>query len=138
MEETLLMLFLKNKETGFLEKELGSYQIEDGENYISRIYAMEQENGVMVSLQLTCGKEVEDWEYQAIFDYYDEESVLPLVSSLEEDLEQYDPTWVVTLPFIENREQMEEKISMVLQVHKKELFSVFEAIVEKKDDYIEE
>jgi len=138
MEETLIMILLKNKETGFLEKELGSYQIEDAEGYVYQTYAMEQEEGLMVYLKLTCGKEVEDWEYQAVFDYYDEEILLPLVSFVEEDIERYDPTWTIGFPFMENRKQMEEKISRLLRIHKKEILSVFEAIVDKKDDYIEE
>lgn len=88
-------------------------------------------------MKLTCECDVEDWEYNAILDYYDMETVKPFVDSIEELEEEYNPVWLVTFPFLENQQEMEQKLCTILQAHQKELYSVYEVIAEKKDDYIE-
>lgn len=135
MDETVIVIMLKDKKTGFLEKELGSYKIEENEEFIYNAYALEEGDGYMVVLRLTVDRDVEDWQFEAIYDYYDFETILPFVTSIEEEEECYNPTWRVTFPFIETEEEMEEKISTVLALHRKELDSVWEAIADKKEEY---
>lgn len=137
MEETVIVIMLKDKETGFLEKELGCYTIEEKEELIYNTYALEEEDGYLVVMNLTCGKDVLDWEYSAIFDYYDTLSILPFVKSVEEDLSQYNPAWKITFDFSIDERSMEEKIAKILLTHYEELQSVILAIAEKRDDYIE-
>ena len=136
MEETVIVIMLKDKETGFFEKELGCYKIEDNDELIYNTYAYENEDGYTVYMKLTCEREVSDWEFDAIFDYYDTETLLPFVSSIEEEEDCYNPTWNVTFDFIDNIEDMEEKIKEILSVHAKELETVYEAISDKKDEYL--
>lgn len=136
MEETVIVIMLKDKETGFFEKELGCYKIEDNDELIYNTYAYENEDGYTVYMKLTCEREVSDWEFDAIFDYYDTETLLPFVSSIEEEEDCYNPTWNVTFDFIDNIEAMEEKIKEILSVHAKELETVYEAISDKKDEYL--
>ena len=88
-------------------------------------------------LKLTCERDVLDWEYNAILDYYDTETVKPFVDTIEELEEEYNPVWLVSFPFIEQQQQMEQKLCLILQAHQKELNSVYEVIADKKDDYIE-
>ena len=136
MEETVIVIMLKDKETGFFEKELGCYKIEDNDELIYNTYAYENEDGYTVYMKLTCEREVSDWEFDAIFDYYDTETLLPFVSSIVEEEDCYNPTWNVTFDFIDNIEAMEEKIKEILSVHAKELETVYEAISDKKDEYL--
>lgn len=135
MEETVIVIMLKDKETGFLEKELGCYKIEDN-NLIYNTFACEEDGKYKVHMKLTCEREVSDWEFDAIFDYYDTETLLPYVSSIEEEEDCYNPTWNITFDFLENIEAMEEKISEILSVHEHELETVYEAISDKKDEYL--
>ena len=41
MEETVIVIMLKEKQTGFLEKELGCYHLGEQQNIILNIYAEE-------------------------------------------------------------------------------------------------
>ncbi len=138
MEETCIVIMLKNRKTGFLEHELGSYTVQEhNEDYIYNTYAVETKNGYQVFMKLSCEKDVEDWEYSAIFDYYNTQTVAPYVLSIEEDDSQYNPAWLVSFPFSENPQAMEESIHQILKSHIEELKSVYAAIADKKDDYID-
>lgn len=136
MEETVIVIMLKDAETGFLEKELGAYSISENGEMIFNIYAEGEEKKVV--LRLTCERELQDWEYDAVYDYYDIETVGALVDSMEEEDGHYDPVWVVTFPFAEEQDVMEQKLTDILDAHKEELLSVYEAIKDKEDDYREE
>ena len=133
MEETVIVIMLKDAETGFLEKELGAYSISENGELIFNIYAEGEEKKVV--MRLTCERELQDWEYDAVYDYYDTETVGALVASIEEEDGHYDPVWVVTFPFAEEQDVMEQKLTDILDAHKEELLSVYEAIKDKEDDY---
>lgn len=133
MEETVIVIMLKDAETGFLEKELGAYSISENGEMIFNIYAEGEEKKVV--MRLTCERELQDWEYDAVYDYYDTETVGTLVDSMEEEDGHYDPVWVVTFPFAEEQDVMEQKLTDILDAHKEELLSVYEAIKDKEDDY---
>ena len=134
MEDTVIVIMLKDAETGFLEKELGAYTLPENSGLIFNIYA----EGETVVLRLTCDKELQDWEYDAVYDYYDTETVGTLVDMIEEEDGHYDPVWVVRFPFAEEQDAMEEKLTAILEKHQEELLSVYEAIKDKEDDYREE
>ena len=136
MEETVIVIMLKDAETGFLEKELGAYSISENGELIFNIYAEGEEKKVV--MRLTCERELQDWEYDAVYDYYDTETVGALVDSIEEEDGHYDPVWVVTFPFAEEQDVMEQKLTDILDKHQEELLSVYEAIKDKEDDYREE
>ena len=135
MEETFIVIMLKDKETGFLDKELGCYAVDDKYELIYNTYAVEENGNIFVYLKLTCERDVEDWEYDAIFDYYDTDTVKQEAVSVEEEDGNYNPMWVVKFEFTEDTEIMEEKIKKLLELHKKELDSVYETIADKKDEY---
>ena len=134
MEETVIVIMLKDRATGFLEKELGSYTVAF-ENLIYNIFALESEQGTNVHMRLTTERDLADWEFSAVFDYYDAESLEPLCVSVTEDESGYNPIWEVVFPFSESQEGMEELLSSVLKLHKSELDSVYEAIKDLEDDY---
>lgn len=135
MDETVIVIMLKDTETGFLEKELGSYKITENEMLIYNAFATESEGKIIVTMKITTGREVEDWEFDAIYDYYDEGTLSPVVTSIEEEADCYNPTWIVTFDFDENTNAMEDKIGNILKLHNQELMSVYEAIKDKRDEY---
>lgn len=135
MDETVIVLMLKDLKTGFLEKELGCYKITENDTYLNNIYAVSENGHLQVVVRLTCERELSDWEYQAVYDYYDIETVQPFVASIEEEENCFNPTWMVTFDFIDNTEEMEKKLSELLAFHKQELDSVYAAIADKRDEY---
>ena len=135
MEETVIVIMLIDKETGFLDKEIGSYKILENETLIYNTFALEENDKVSVVMKITTGHEVEDWEFDAIYDYYDNETILPFVTSIEEEADCYNPTWKVKFDFHEDPEVMEKRIGNILKLHNEELVSVYEAIKDKRDDY---
>lgn len=139
--QAAFVLMWKNPENGFLEKEMGTYTLSEDAHgeLIERSYVTEGENGEqIVTLFLGCGKDVQDWEYNAVFDYYDEETITPYVSSFAEEDGHFNPLWRVTLPFVEDATAMTEKLNDVAAAHFQEITSVWETISDKKDDYVEE
>lgn len=137
MKDTVIVIMQKEAETGFLEKELGAYSVQEETDLLFNIYAEGDEEKKVV-MRLTCDRELQDWEYDAVYDYYDTETVGELVDSIEEEDGHFDPVWVVTFPFTEEQSEMEEMLTEIIRAHQEELFSVYEAIKDKEDDYREE
>lgn len=135
MEETVIVVMQKSKNTGFLESELGSYSVCDSENLIYNIFAMEENSRISVYMRLTTERDLLDWEFSAVLDYYDTESLLQVCRLVTEDDTGYNPLWEVVFDFSENQEMMEEKISEILKQHKEELVSVYDAIKDLEEDY---
>ena len=143
MDETVIVIMLKNKETGFLETEIGSYNISDEEGFIYNIYAVSepsaacavQGEAISVHMRLSVERDLEDWEFSAVLDYYDTEPLLEICQSVGEEDAGYNPVWQVVFGFDESREIMENKISAILAIHKKELESVYEAIAGLGEEY---
>ena len=44
-QETVFVIMLKNKETGFLEKELGSLNINKNDEYIVNLFVLKEDDG---------------------------------------------------------------------------------------------
>ena len=55
--------------------------------------------------------------------------------SVTEEDGGYNPVWIVKFKFIDDTELMEDKIKRLLELHKKELVSVYETIADKKEEY---
>lgn len=138
MDDTFIVIMLKDKDTGFLEKELGSYAIDDKYGLIYNTFASEENGQLYVYMKLSCGRDVEDWEYDAIFDYYDSQTVMGAANSIDEEDGEYNPMWIVKFTFEEDVDKMEEHIEKLLALHKKELDSVYETIADKRNEYIED
>ncbi len=135
MEETFLVLMLKDKETGFLDRELSAYKIGDNEDLIVNIFAQEEDEKTIVYLKITTDRDCEDWEFDAIYDYYDNEVFKDLVLSFSEETEVYNPTFLLTFEYNNNDSKMEDFIKNLLNIHKTELLDVYNAIKDKQEDY---
>ena len=130
--------YVERQTNGIFRKRIKLLPFREQQNILLNIYAEQNEqNEITVFAKLTCEKEVSDWEYNAILDYYDMETVKPFVNTIEELEGEYNPVWLVSFPFSDSQEEMEQKLCDILQSHQKELYSVYEAIADKKDDYIE-
>lgn len=135
MEAFVIMLMEKKKDSGLLEKEIENYTISDHGNLVENIYMMREEEKDLVYVKITTDKEVEDWEFSAILDYYDEDALKDVVLSCKEIEETYNPTWEVVMAFTEIRDEMQKKLEDLLHRHKQQLDEVYNIIKDKKEEY---
>ena len=69
--DTVIVVMQKDKKTGLFEKELQTLNITKYEQYILNIYATQNNDDIFLHIKLTTDTDVLDWEYNAIYDYYD-------------------------------------------------------------------
>ncbi len=137
MEDTLIVIMLKDEKTGFFESELGAFSLEEYEEYLVNVYGVEKNDNITLYMTVSLGKEVADWEFNAIFDYYDIDNITKLsqVINMEEVEDCYNPTWIIKLKYDENIQAMRERLLEILKSHKLELDDVLETIKDKEEDY---
>lgn len=130
----VLVLMQKDKETGFVLDTINSYTIYEGMGLVTKVFAEEVETEIMVNLYLTT-KDVEDWEFEALFDYYDTGIYKGLVVGVEEIDDDYNPTWLLKFKYNENRQEMEAYINQIIGLHIEELERAIEEIKDVADEY---
>lgn len=131
MDFSSIVLMEKDKETGILTKELGSYKVDEGAEYITRAFCYDG----TVNIVFDTGRDVEDWEYSAICDAFEEESFEDNELHIEFMEDEYNPTWNVTFPYDEDYDVIQNKISVLCKILKEEFYKVFEDIKSKEDEY---
>jgi hypothetical protein len=131
LEFSSLVLMERDKETNHLIRELGSFKVSRGAENVTKFYY----DGEKVNMIFDTGRDVEEWEYSAIFDLFDTDSFEQNGFTLEEVDEEYNPTWVLKFNFIEDHEEMEDVIGIACSIIDEELQKVFENIKDKEEDY---
>lgn len=131
MDFSSLVLMEKDKETGFITKELGSFEVEEGALYVVKLYVIDN----VVNLYFDTNKDVEEWEYSAIFDLFNQEAFVEAGFEIEEDEEEYNPTYILKMAYIDDYSQMKESLNKALSIIKAEMENVFEAIKGKEEEY---
>lgn len=134
MDFSSLVLMEKDKETGFITKELGSFEVNEGALYVRKLYVEDNK----VYLYFDTNKDVEEWEYSAIYDLFNEEAFEEAGFNLEEDLDEYNPTYIITFDYDEEYSVMKEKITECVNIIEREMEQVFKDIVGKEEEYSEE
>lgn len=137
MEDTIIIIMLKNSTTGFLEKELGSLDIKEYEDYLVNIFALDGEKGRELHIKLSTAADVKDWEYSAIYDYYDAQCFGERAIEVIESDDDYNPVWEVVAQYNEDMAANEALVNELLALHKAELDSVYEVIKDKESEYNE-
>lgn len=132
MDFSALVLMEKDKETGFLIKEMGSYEVNEGAEYVTKLFY----DGDVVYLSFDTGRDVEDWEFSAVFDMFDEECFKNSVLTIAPKDDEYNPTWIVTFNYDEDHELFKEKLDDVCALISQSINKVFNDISGKKEDYI--
>ena len=89
----------------------------------------------MVNLYFDTNKDVEEWEYSAIFDLFNQEAFVEAGFEIEEDEEEYNPTYILKMAYIDDYSQMKESLNKALSIIKAEMENVFEAIKGKEEEY---
>ncbi|NMM65053.1 hypothetical protein HBE96_20940 [Clostridium sp. P21] len=131
MNFSSLVLMEKDKETNFIVKELGSYEVSDGAEYITKMFF----DGDKVNVYFDTNRDVEEWEYSAIFDLFDEKVYSENGFSIEDIDDEYNPTWLVKFDYVEDHGKMNEKINDLCVLINNSIEKVFEDIKDKKEQY---
>lgn len=131
MNFSSLVLMEREAETNHLIKEMGSYEVGEGAEYIKKFYF----DGNKVNVIFETLRDVEDWEYSAVFDRFDEKSFRDNGFSIEEMDEEYNPMWLVNLDFIEDHKTMQDKINKLCEIIKENMEKVFVDIEDHESDY---
>lgn len=127
---------LKDSKTGFLEKELSSITLSENDEYMVNLFVTEKDGVQMLDLRLSTGREVKDWEYDAVYDYYDPSALEAAGAVVTEADDDYDPVWLAELPYDEDTAG--ETVEKLLAIHKAEIMDVFETIKDKEAEYTED
>jgi len=131
MDFSAIVLMEKDKETKFFTKELGSYEVNDGAEYITKLFY----DGEKVNLYFDTNKDVEDWEFSAIYDLFDEESFSDIVKSIEPYDEEFNPTWIVTFDYDEDHNILNNRLNNICTKIKEEMEKVLNDIEGKSIEY---
>ncbi|AKN33489.1 hypothetical protein Ccar_22730 [Clostridium carboxidivorans P7] len=131
MNFSSLVLMEKDKETNLIVKELGSYEVSDGAEYITKMFY----DGDKVNVYFDTNSDVEEWQYSAIFDLFDVEAFSKSEYVIEDVDDEYNPTWLVKFDYVENHEDMNERINNLCVLIKDSMVKVFDDIEGKKEEY---
>lgn len=131
MDFSAVVLMEREKETNFLVKELGSYEVHNGAEYITKLFY----DGEKVNLYFDTNKEVEDWEFTAIYDLFAEEEFKGIVSSIEPYDEEFNPTWIVTFDYEEEHSIFAERLNHICKVIAETMEKAFKDIEGKEEEY---
>ncbi len=131
MDFSSLVLMQKDKETNFMVREIGSYEVGEGAEYIKKMFY----DGESVNVYFDTNRDVEEWEYSAIFDLFNEDEFPKNGYNIEDVDDEYNPTWIVKFQYIENHEDMKEKINDLCVLIKKFMVNVLNDIKDKKEQY---
>lgn len=126
-----LVLMERDKETNFLVKELGSYKVGDGAKYVTKFYY----DGERVNMYFDTARDVLEWEYSAIYDLFNFDAFIQNGYDIEEVDDEFNPTWLIKFDYIEEYNEMEEKIEKVCDIIEDEIESVLHSIENKEEEY---
>lgn len=131
MEFSSLVLVERDKETGHIIREMGSYQVSAGAEYITKLYY----DGESVHLFFDTGRDVEEWEFSAIFDLFDSSSFEEKGYEIEDDDDQYNPTWHITFSYEDDHEAFKGKLNEICGLIEAAMDKVFADIEGKEAEY---
>ena len=131
MDFSSLVLMEKDKETGYITKELGSFEVNEGALFVRKLFVLDDE----VNLYFDTNKDVEEWEYSAIYDLFNEDRFVEEGFSIEDDLDEYNPTFILKFKYEEEYNDMKEVITKAVNLIQEEMNSVFEKIKGKEEEY---
>lgn len=132
MEFSSLVLMEKDPVTNLFVRELDSFEVNEGAEYINKMYCISN----VVTVYFDTMKDVEEWEYSAIFDLFDESAFVQNGFQIKEYEEEFNPTWIVNFDYNEDYEKNKGKINDLCSLIKNAMEDVFSTIQDKKGDYI--
>ena len=135
MDETVIVVMTKDVRTGFLEKELLSFRLMVHEELLVNIFALEAADGWRLCMKVSTGRDVEDWQFDAIYDYYDTGVFVQAGAVAEEEADCHNPTWALAFACPDNLDDAGRIVADLLRIHADELAAVYETIQHQEEAY---
>lgn len=132
MDFSSLVLMEKDNETDFIKKELGSFEVSEGAIYVKKLYMLDD----IVYMYFDTNKDVEEWEYSAIYDLFNDDIFEEKGYEIEEDLDEYNPTYIIKFKYVDDYSLIKEKIQECVSLIESEMNNVFESIKGKEEEYL--
>jgi len=133
-DQAFVLMEVEN-ETGFLTNMRGSYILQNHGQLVNKIY-LKKEEDEKIHLFVSVNRDVEDWEYSAILDAYDTNTLENLGCTVQE-IEEFNPVWEIIFPYDVRHQANEEKMNQILASHAEQLEKVMDEIKDKKELYEE-
>ncbi|MEG0296266.1 MAG: DUF6762 family protein [Clostridium sp.] len=130
MDFSSLVLMQKDNE-GYITKELGSFPVNEGALYIKKLFV--QDN--IVNLIFDTNKDVEEWEYSAIYDVFNYDVFKEEGFDIEDIDEEYNPTFLVKFNYVDDYNDTNEKIQNAVSIIDEVMEKAFADIAGKEDIY---
>ena len=99
------------------------------------MFVLKEDDGEKLHLRISTDRDVEDWEYGAIFDNYNYDSYGDNVIEIDEIDNDYNPVWEIVIDYDDNLSVVEERVAEILDIHSNELKRVYEEIKDKESEY---
>ncbi|MGK0465913.1 DUF6762 family protein [Clostridium sp.] len=131
MQFSSLVLMEIDKETNQFIREIGSYETSEGAEFVTKLNYY----GELVNLVFDTHADVEEWQFTAIFDCFNEEVFRSKGYIIEAIDDEYNPTWVVKFKYSTDHMVVREAIIEICELIKQELKEVYEKIKDKKEEY---
>ena len=131
MQFSSLVLMEIDKETNQFVKEIGSYETSEGAEFVTKLNYY----GELVNLYFDTHEDVEEWQFSAIYDCFEEEIFRSKGYSIEVVDDEYNPTWVVKFKYSDEHMVVREAIIEICELIKQELKEVFIKIKGKEEEY---
>ena len=131
MDFSSLVLMEKDNETGFIKKELGSFEVSEGAIYVKKLYMLDD----IVYMYFDTNKDVEEWEYSAIYDVFNMELFENEGFEIEEVEDEYNPTFLINFKYKDDHDYIEEKLSLSIELIEEAMEKAFNDIEGKEEEY---
>lgn len=131
MDFSSLVLMQKDVDNGFLAKELGSFEVGEGALYIKKFYEIDGK----VIIVFDTNKDVEDWEYSAIYDMFDYDVFAQNEYNIEDIDDEFNPTWKIEMDYVEDMKEMGSIVYDMCEIINETMEKTFEEVEKNKDEY---
>ncbi|MDP4143762.1 MAG: hypothetical protein Q8936_04670 [Bacillota bacterium] len=131
MDFSSLVLMERDKETNFLTREIGSYEVSEGAKFITKMF---YQDGI-VNVYFDTQRDVEDWEFSAAYDLIDEKVFSDSGFDLQDVDDEFNPTWMVKFEYVEDHSEMENKINELCSIIDSEMYRIFDEMKDKEEEY---
>ena len=131
MDYSSLILMERDNETGFVSKEVGSFQVSEGAEFVKNFYV----KGDTVYFIFDTKEDVEEWQYSAIYDLFDYELFKGEGLDIEDIEDEYNPTFLVKFEYNDDYDYLKEKLDLCIELVEESMEKVFKDIEGKEEEY---
>lgn len=131
MDFSSLVLVERDSENNII-KEMGSYEVTEGAEYITKLYY----DGECINLYFDTKKDVEEWEYTAIFDLFDIKPFQDNGFEIKDIDDEYNPTWQIKFEFDQEYDIVKRKLCKACELINEGINEAFVEIKGKEEEYV--